>query len=86
MLGSFFLIILIVISIIIFKSLLIFIIIRILKYPIRTAVLTGLALAQVGEFSFVLAQEGMTYHLLESNLYNIFLASLPGFLKNITCL
>jgi CPA2 family monovalent cation:H+ antiporter-2 len=34
-----------------------------------------LALAQVGEFSFVLAQEGMTYHLLESNLYNIFLAS-----------
>jgi CPA2 family monovalent cation:H+ antiporter-2 len=73
--SSLLLITIVVFSIIFFKSLLIFIIIRILKYPLRTAVLTGLALAQVGEFSFVLAQEGMTYHLLESNLYNIFLAS-----------
>ena len=73
--GSLGLIALVVISVILFKSLLIFIIIRVLKYPVRTAVLTGLALAQVGEFSFVLAQEGLTYHLLESNLYNIFLAS-----------
>ena len=73
--GSFALITLVVLSVILFKSLLIFIIIRILKYPVRTAVLTGLALAQVGEFSFVLAQVGMTYHLLESTLYNIFLAS-----------
>jgi monovalent cation:H+ antiporter-2, CPA2 family len=73
--GSFALITLVVLSVILFKSLLIFIIIRILKYPVRTAVLTGLALAQVGEFSFVLAQVGKTYHLLESNLYNIFLAS-----------
>ncbi|MDR3609777.1 MAG: cation:proton antiporter [Ignavibacteriaceae bacterium] len=75
LIESFTLIALVVISIILFKSFLVFIIIRILHYPVRTAVLTGLALAQVGEFSFVLAQEGMTYHLLESNLYNIFLAS-----------
>lgn len=75
LIDSFALIALIVLSIIIFKSFLVFIIIKVLKYPVRTAILTGLALAQVGEFSFVLAQEGMTYHLIESNLYNIFLAS-----------
>jgi CPA2 family monovalent cation:H+ antiporter-2 len=75
LISSFELIAAVVLSVILFKSLLIFIIIRVLHYPVRTAVLTGLALAQVGEFSFVLAQEGMTYHLLESNLYNIFLAS-----------
>ena len=73
--GSLLLIISIFVSVILFKSIIIFVIIRLLKYPVRTAVLTGLALAQIGEFSFVLAQEGMVYHLFESDLYNIFLAS-----------
>jgi CPA2 family monovalent cation:H+ antiporter-2 len=77
--GSLALITLVVFSVVLFKSLLVFIIIRILKFPVRTAVLTGLALAQVGEFSFVLAQEGMTYHLLESNLITSSL--LPQFLQ-----
>jgi CPA2 family monovalent cation:H+ antiporter-2 len=65
----------IVVCVILIKAAIIFTIIRILKYPVRTAVLTGLALAQIGEFSFVLAQEGLNYHLFESNLYNLFLSS-----------
>lgn len=43
-------------------------------YPPRTAVLTGVALAQVGEFSFILAQEGQRTGLLAGEPYQVFLA------------
>jgi len=46
-----------------------------LGYPLRTAVLTGLALGQVGEFSFVLAKSGVDVGLLSHGSYQIFLAS-----------
>ena len=42
--------------------------------PLRSGVLTGVALAQVGEFAFILAQEGQRAHLLEAETYNIFLS------------
>lgn len=42
--------------------------------PIRTAILAGIALAQVGEFSFILAQEGQQAGLLNSQAYHVFLA------------
>ena len=42
--------------------------------PLRSGILTGVALAQVGEFAFILAQEGQQAHLLEAQTYNIFLA------------
>jgi CPA2 family monovalent cation:H+ antiporter-2 len=45
-------------------------------YPLRTAVLAGLALAQVGEFSFVLADTGFRkYKLLQVDEYQAFLAA-----------
>jgi CPA2 family monovalent cation:H+ antiporter-2 len=44
-------------------------------YPLRTAVLAGLALAQVGEFSFVLAKAGLGQGLLDQSLYQLFLAA-----------
>lgn len=44
-------------------------------YPLRIAVLTGLALAQVGEFSFVLASRGMELGLLDQTRYQTFLAA-----------
>lgn len=44
-----------------------------LRYPLRTAVLTGLALAQVGEFSFILAQSGFRQGLLSAEYYQLFL-------------
>ncbi|MBX3236908.1 MAG: cation:proton antiporter [Nitrospiraceae bacterium] len=42
--------------------------------PPRSAVLTGVALAQVGEFSFILAQVGQEAGLLTGDLYQLFLA------------
>lgn len=62
-------------GIILIKSAIIISIVLFIKYPLRIAVLTGLALAQVGEFSFVLAQIGSNYNLLSYDAYNIFLAS-----------
>lgn len=43
-------------------------------YPPRTALLAGIALAQVGEFSFILAQEGQEAGLLAREPYQLFLA------------
>jgi len=45
----------------------------ILGYPLRIAVLTGLALAQIGEFSFILSKTGIEYNLLDRATYQIFL-------------
>ncbi|MCQ1536082.1 potassium transporter KefB [Methanosarcina sp. KYL-1] len=45
-----------------------------LGYPLRTTVLTGFALAQVGEFSFVLSRLGLEYSLLTEEVYQAFLA------------
>jgi CPA2 family monovalent cation:H+ antiporter-2 len=45
----------------------------VLNYPIRTSVITGLALCQVGEFSFILSKVGIEHGLLEER-YHLFLA------------
>jgi CPA2 family monovalent cation:H+ antiporter-2 len=45
----------------------------VLRYPVRTSVLTGLALCQVGEFSFILSKVGVSHGLLEGR-YHLFLA------------
>lgn len=42
--------------------------------PLRTTILTGLALSQVGEFSFVLSRLGVEYSLLSEETYQTFLA------------
>jgi monovalent cation:H+ antiporter-2, CPA2 family len=44
-------------------------------YPLRTAVLTGLALAQIGEFSFVLARAGLVTGLIGEEMYQVFVAA-----------
>src|SRR5574341_1233299 len=43
-------------------------------YPPRSAMLTGIALAQVGEFAFILAQQGQEVGLLAGEPYQVFLA------------
>jgi CPA2 family monovalent cation:H+ antiporter-2 len=54
-----------VISIIIFgKSIAAFLIVILFRYPIRTALVVSASLAQIGEFSFILAGLGMTLGLL----------------------
>jgi CPA2 family monovalent cation:H+ antiporter-2 len=44
-------------------------------YPLRTAVLAGVALAQIGEFSFILADRGKALNLLTAEQYQAFLAA-----------
>jgi CPA2 family monovalent cation:H+ antiporter-2 len=44
-------------------------------YPLRTWLLSGLALAQIGEFSFVLASTGRQFKLLDADQYQTFLAA-----------
>lgn len=46
-----------------------------LGYPLRTAIVGGLALAQVGEFSFVLAKVGMDAQIFSQDSYQLFLAA-----------
>ncbi|MDR3177061.1 MAG: cation:proton antiporter [Desulfovibrio sp.] len=46
-----------------------------LGYPLRTAIISALALCQIGEFSFVLAKEGLEHSLIAENSYQIFLAA-----------
>jgi CPA2 family monovalent cation:H+ antiporter-2 len=48
--------------------------ILIMRYPLRTALLVGLSLAQIGEFSFILSRTGMDYGLMSDSIYQIFLA------------
>lgn len=47
----------------------------ILGKKLRTAVIAGLALGQVGEFSFILSKVGHSYGLLTGDLYQLFIAS-----------
>ena len=45
-----------------------------LGFPLRTAVLVGFLLSQVGEFSFILSKTGLEYGFLPGSLYQLFLA------------
>jgi len=45
----------------------------VLGFPLRTAVLVGLALCQVGEFSFILSKVGVSHGLLTGPGYQLFL-------------
>lgn len=45
----------------------------VLGLPLRTALLTGFALAQIGEFSFVLSESGTRLGLIQAENYQVFL-------------
>jgi monovalent cation:H+ antiporter-2, CPA2 family len=45
-----------------------------LRYPVRTSILTGMVLFQVGEFAFILSETGRINNLMDSHLYQFFLA------------
>ncbi len=59
---------------ILIKALLILPAVLIQRYPLRTAIISALTLAQVGEFSFILANSGLDTGLLTQELYQSFLA------------
>ena len=47
---------------------------RAMRLQWRTAIAVGVSIAQIGEFSFVLAQRGLEYELISAQNYQIFLA------------
>lgn len=64
-----------VLSILLLKSAIVILTVRVLGYTSRIAVVSGLALAQIGEFSFVLAGVGRANGLLPGDVFQVFLAS-----------
>src|SRR5678815_4627417 len=56
------------------KALLAFLTAKILGYSVRLSIMVGLGLAQIGEFSFILAKEGVAQNLLSGDNYQAFLA------------
>lgn len=67
-------IILIVLSILIIKSLIAGIVTAVMGFSLRIMVLVGLILSQIGEFSFVLSLTGVQYGLLAEDSYQLFLS------------
>lgn len=66
---------LIVCSIIVFKALITFIAVYIFDGSVKNAYLSGIALAQVGEFSFIIASLGMSLNLMHPVYYQVFLSA-----------
>jgi len=64
----------ILVGVLLLKSIIISLVILILGYPVRTAVMVGMALSQIGEFAFVLVKAGSVYNLLTQEIYQTFLA------------
>lgn len=62
-------------GIFILKSLVVGALVLLLKYPLRVAIIAGFGLAQVGEFSFILAKLGLGYSLISQDIFQAFLAS-----------
>src|SRR5699024_2851488 len=67
-------ILLLVIAVFLIKSLVAAGAVAILNYPPKTVLLTGLALAQVGEFAFILSKVGIEYRLIDATTNQYFLA------------
>ncbi|MBL1210279.1 cation:proton antiporter [Geminocystis sp. GBBB08] len=57
------------------KSLIITPLVILFRYPLKTAIIAGLGLAQIGEFSFVLADKGRDFDLISQNIYMLILGT-----------
>lgn len=67
-------VIVLVIGLVVLKAAIVWAVIRLLGFPQRIATAAGLGLAQIGEFSFVLARAGQGTNLLPESDYQTFLA------------
>ncbi|HEY5611501.1 MAG TPA: cation:proton antiporter [Thermoanaerobaculia bacterium] len=63
------------IAILLVKAAVLFMVVRWMKFPLRTALVVALGLAQVGEFSFVLANSGAGLGLLPPPAFALFIGS-----------
>lgn len=57
------------------KFLIITPLVKLFRYPLKTALIAGLGLAQIGEFSFVLASEGQALGLVSRTVYLLILGT-----------
>ena len=57
------------------KPLAALVIVRLLNYPLRVAISIAVALAQIGEFSFILAKAGKSLGLLDDRATNTLIAA-----------
>jgi CPA2 family monovalent cation:H+ antiporter-2 len=62
-------------GIIVIKAVIVFGLVKLLKYPLRTALLSGVMLAQIGEFSFVLASHGLQQKVISGFIYQGFIGA-----------
>lgn len=62
-------------GLVVVKAMIVWGIVRLLGYPQRISAIAALGLAQIGEFSFVLAKTGRGTDLLPNNEYQVFLAA-----------
>lgn len=63
------------VGLLIIKLVLVGLVTLFLGKPLRVALVAGLGLAQIGEFSFILAKSGLEQHLMSENGYQVFLAA-----------
>ncbi|MBU4306557.1 MAG: cation:proton antiporter [Acidobacteria bacterium] len=61
-------------AVIALKTLILFLVAKILQYPARSALLVAFSIFQIGEFSFVLARVAKKYELLPENHFQIFIS------------
>jgi monovalent cation:H+ antiporter-2, CPA2 family len=61
--------------IILIKSVIVFGLVKLLKYPLRVALLSGVILSQIGEFSFVLASQGFKNNIISDHIYQTFISA-----------
>jgi CPA2 family monovalent cation:H+ antiporter-2 len=66
---------LIVLSVILLKSFVVILVAQIIRYPLRLAIIVGLTLAQIGEFSFILMKMGEKSGVIPADIYQLVLAS-----------
>ena len=57
------------------KFLIITPLVKLFRYPLKTAIIAGLGLSQIGEFSFVLASEGQQLGLVSRQVYLLILGT-----------
>jgi monovalent cation:H+ antiporter-2, CPA2 family len=62
-------------TIILIKASIVFGLVRLLKYPLRVALISGVMLSQIGEFSFVLASQGFEHRIISDHVYQAFIGS-----------
>lgn len=61
--------------IILIKAAIVFGLVKFLKYPFRTSMLSGVLLSQIGEFSFVLALQGFKNNIISEYVYQLFISA-----------